>query len=782
VTLILLALFAVPGLILVVLTLLQLDAPVNEWLQENLQVSYQLALAPWLAILLLLSPLIVLILYFLKLKRKAVQVPSTFLWKKSIEDLHVNTLFQWLRQNVLLVLQILALLFLTYTVLGIRFHGGKNSARHYILLIDNSASMSATDFAPSRLDWAKQEALKEIDAAGDADYGMIIVFNSKATTLQTYTNNRGKLREVIRNIQPTQRQTRIEEALALAESLANPVRSIEDAASQPDDVALEQKRTMVPTRGIAATVHLFSDGRFARLSEAALASLGSRQAGNISALGNLNLRYHCAGKLSPGHANNLAIVSLSAARVPPPASRKQIDPDMQKIRVLIRVQNFRNVPAEARLKLDVFVDDAVVRADEQVVALRERVVTRTKEDEEEKDDPGETFVTFDLPPLDTRRNIVLHAYLDGVRDDFPVDDQAWLAVGAARKAKVLLVGPGNPILDAFFEQEATQRLASVQRLPVTALETDEYHRHARSGDVDLVLFDRCVPAAEADMPQANTLFIDRPPPPWQRGTRVMKNPLPVPSRQAHPLLRHITTLWDVRVFEAFAFNVRSNLEPKALAQAELPDGDPNKRLLPNVGRVVETSSASAAKGEAPPLVFTLARGPYTDVVLAFALISDEGDLVCDWPLQPSFPLFFRNVLYTLGNVDDAVRAAGVQPGEPMVLRPEAGVARLTVTTPEGSTVELLKQPHRPDFEFSATERVGVYGYRAGEGAARSFAVNLLDSGESNIEPRPEVRIGGDRVVAGQDRSQPRELWKWILLVAAVLLVVEWALYNRRISV
>ena len=136
-----LALFAVPGIALVVLALLQLDGPVNEWLQENLQVSYQLNLAPWLVILLLLLPLLVLLLYFLRLKRKAMQVPSTYLWKKSIEDLHVNTLFQWLRQNVLLVLQILALLFLTYSVLGIRFHGGMNRARHYILLIDNSASM-----------------------------------------------------------------------------------------------------------------------------------------------------------------------------------------------------------------------------------------------------------------------------------------------------------------------------------------------------------------------------------------------------------------------------------------------------------------------------------------------------------------------------------------------------------------------------------------------------------------------------------------------------------------
>ena len=45
-------------------------------------------------------------------------MPSTFLWKKSIEDLHVNRLIQWLRQNVLLLLQLLVLLTAIYAVLG----------------------------------------------------------------------------------------------------------------------------------------------------------------------------------------------------------------------------------------------------------------------------------------------------------------------------------------------------------------------------------------------------------------------------------------------------------------------------------------------------------------------------------------------------------------------------------------------------------------------------------------------------------------------------------------
>ena len=51
-------------------------------------------------------------------------MPSTFLWKKSIEDLHVNALFQWLRNNVLLLLQLIVLLSLIYAILSAaRFMG-----------------------------------------------------------------------------------------------------------------------------------------------------------------------------------------------------------------------------------------------------------------------------------------------------------------------------------------------------------------------------------------------------------------------------------------------------------------------------------------------------------------------------------------------------------------------------------------------------------------------------------------------------------------------------------
>src|SRR5262249_19778037 len=162
----------------------------------------------WAALALLLVPLLIVLLYFLKMKRKPLQVPSTFLWRKSIEDLTVNSLFQWLRDNVLLLIQLLIILLLIYSVMSFQVHGAQSSGRHYILLIDNSASMSATDVPPNRLEVARQEALKEIARHGNEDYGMVIEFNSRASILQPYTSDKGLLRSAVQRIQPTQRLTR----------------------------------------------------------------------------------------------------------------------------------------------------------------------------------------------------------------------------------------------------------------------------------------------------------------------------------------------------------------------------------------------------------------------------------------------------------------------------------------------------------------------------------------------------------------------------------------------
>ena len=101
---------------------------------------------------------LLLLLYFLKLKRREVIVSSTLLWKRAVQDLQVNAPFQRLRRNLLLLLQLLALAAILVALAGPVLAWRRGPGQRYVLLIDRSASMNATDVKPSRLDAAKEQA------------------------------------------------------------------------------------------------------------------------------------------------------------------------------------------------------------------------------------------------------------------------------------------------------------------------------------------------------------------------------------------------------------------------------------------------------------------------------------------------------------------------------------------------------------------------------------------------------------------------------------------------
>jgi hypothetical protein len=645
-------------------------------------------------------------------------------------------------------------------------------------MIDNSASMAATDVKPSRLEWARREALKVIDAATEDSVGMVIAFNSKASTLQSYTSNKAKLRDAVNGIRQTNRPTRIEDAILLADSLANPRRSTENVASRPDNVDPAQERTFVQPRGIPTDVYLFSDGGFPDPPESSVKNLNSVLAGNSSALGNLHFHFQTAGKRGPEHVNNVGIVNFSAVRLVEDLTRRRTGREPTRLQVLVQVRNYRaGEPQVLKVRLKATAQGKVLYEDRRLIDLPPRKVLRGEpgKGQPEKDEPGEAPVSFELPPLDLGASTVLHASLEGADDEFPLDDQAWLVVGVVRKARVLIVSPGNPVLDAFFRQPATEKLTKLTRLAPADLGKAGYREAARGGEYDLVIFDRCAPVSEEDMPRANTFFIDRPPPPWQRGARAVTcSVLMVNKKEDNPLLRNLPAVLDVWANDAFRFHFKDSLPDAARSQFNLDGKEPGKRALPSLRRLIEA-------GGDMPVLFTLPRGGHTDLVMTFPLFSGKGDLCTDWPLEPSFPLFLRNMLLALGNVTEGMRDAAVQPGEPVVLRPEAGVEWLEITPPGGAP-EKLTRGRRPDFIYANTDRVGLYQVLRDDGVRHQFAVNLLDPGESNLEPRQRFQVGEDTVAAGNERSEPRELWKWLVLAGLLLLLLEWYVYNRRVHV
>src|SRR3954452_20557328 len=114
-------------------------------------------LSPWAALVAAaIAVPALLILYFLKLRRREMAVSSTLLWKKAIQDLQVNAPFQKLRRNLLLLLQMLLLLLLVLALSRPVANYSPGAGQSTVIIIDRSASMSARD-----IDGGKKTRLDE---------------------------------------------------------------------------------------------------------------------------------------------------------------------------------------------------------------------------------------------------------------------------------------------------------------------------------------------------------------------------------------------------------------------------------------------------------------------------------------------------------------------------------------------------------------------------------------------------------------------------------------------
>src|SRR5207249_5924991 len=88
---------------------------------------------------------LVLLLHMLKMKRREIDVSSTLLWKKTIEDLRANAPFQRLRRSLLLLLQLLLVAALALALARPVRNLAEEAGRRIVILGDVSASMRAEE-------------------------------------------------------------------------------------------------------------------------------------------------------------------------------------------------------------------------------------------------------------------------------------------------------------------------------------------------------------------------------------------------------------------------------------------------------------------------------------------------------------------------------------------------------------------------------------------------------------------------------------------------------------
>jgi len=453
---------------------------------------------------------LLLLLYFLKLKRRELIVSSTLLWKRAVQDLQVNAPFQRLRNNILLLLQLLMLLALLLALAGPILSLMSGRARRHVLLIDRSASMSATDVEPSRLEEAKRQARIYVESLRDPgllsfrgarDQTMVIAFDRYSKVMCNFTGDKRQLIAAIDSIQAGDGDSYLGEAIIVAEAFSQ----------APGDEPANQGEQET------AKLMLFSDGRIADLDQIMV---------NTE-----DLTFHCVGQ----SGKNVGITAMRARR-------SYENPD--EVEVFATVANYDSEPATTDVQLSVNDD---VRAVKSVTIPAGKGI-----DEGDSNEPGperagpagagpqgagRVAVNFSLSYAEA--GLLTVRQLQG--DSLASDDTAWAVLAPPKRLTVLLVTAGNKVL------ELALKACPLYKLDImTPSQFDANVPGAPNGDVsdfgleqhyDVVVLDNHLPVRT---PRCRYLVFGRPP----NGIDVsvlqeLENQAVVDWRPKHAVLKYV---------------------------------------------------------------------------------------------------------------------------------------------------------------------------------------------------------------------------------------------------
>lgn len=678
------------------------------------------------------------LLYFLKLRRQDVEISSTLLWKKAVEDLQANAPFQKLRKNILLLLQLLALAAVLLALAQPQMEGERASSGRHVIVIDRGVSMRTMDGGDlngntvSRLDEAKRRAIEFVETlrepgvfgVSEADRAMVVAFDGTAEMIQPLTSDKRRLREAIESIEATDVPSKLDEPLRLVRAQA-PLQ-----ATQPEDMG----EAAEPVPGSVGTIHIFSDGRpeggdavdLHAEDEVEFVSLGKSETGNIG------------------------ITSFDA--------RRQLR-DPEEVSVLVGLQSTDRTARAITVELRI--DDATL------AARRLNLPAATIEQRASEFDgpvqvvtPSVNGVEFTIrqPGSAVIEARILDAATAAAPDAFDRDDRAWVVLPGAKRLRLALVTLGSLVL--------TEALSA---LPVERVEVFTPDTFAAIDDpfsrFDVVVLDGWLPPArEGDtlgLPAGNWLVFDAVP----QGPSGLKDlgegpPTEVVDwRRDHPTLRGLS-LSSVRM---------------------------------SASRLVETgedgSATIIASAGVGPAIVALQSARTRAVVVPWDI--DQSN----WWLEPSFIVFLGQSVrhVTDGGPGDARQASrpGVSRGELLPIGVESAELRLPdgdrLTVAVDSSGQAVAGPLREVglYTLAWDGPPGPADSRVGNRSERRFAVNLSSARASDVSPIRELviraeRIGDSGLEAGRARV-PRPLWPWLIVAALAVVMFEWYVYNRKVQ-
>jgi hypothetical protein len=643
---------------------------------------------------------LLLLLYFLKLKRREQMVSCTLLWKRAVQDLQVNAPFQRIRRNILLLLQLLMLTAVLLALAGPILSRIIAPGQRFVLLIDRSASMSAVDVEPTRLDHAKEQAKQFVQSLGSealfslkaqGDLVMIIAFDDRAKVMCNFTSDKRQLLAAIEAITPGHGGSSLGEAVVVARAFA------QSPGLEPDNRSTEEPARLV----------LFSDGRIRDLENIVVASD--------------ELVFNAIGQT----ADNIAVTAMQARR-------SYENPDQVNIFATLANYGTEQVTCDVQLSLN-----ADVRAVRSVaIPPRAAPVSPDANSSPETGRPGKTALNFSLSYAEAGVLEVRHLRSDSLA----CDDAAWSVIAPPQRLSVLLVTGGNIVL------ESALRAAPLAKLElVSPAEFDAMDHSSLSVDqpYDVIVLDNHRPES---LPKCRYLIFGRPPNGVDVTTaEVVKDQLVVDWRPRHPVLQYVN--------------------PTNLFAAKS-----HKMTVPRDADVL------AEFNETPALVLVRRHG-------SIFLLAGFEVLQTNWPFEPGFVLFCYNAVTFLGAEAGQKHQINLRVGEPIVIDGLTPGVTARISGPHLSDAEITATP-AGSVRFGGNDRVGLYSVATPDEPLRTFAVNLLDAAESDIQPLREIVMSGQLVQASEQPVSRANLplWPWLVGVALVLACFEWLVYNKKVRI
>ncbi len=672
-------------------------------------------------------PVGIIALYFLKLRRRPVQVPSTLLWRRSLEDLHVNSLFQRLRKNLLLFLQLLAVILVMLALAGPRIRGSSSLGERFVLAIDNSASMSASDVEPTRLEKAKLEAKKIVNQMESNDLAMVVSFSDRAKVVSNYTGNRNLLLQRIDGVKPTEATTSLREALQVAAGLANPSKQAEGVAAN----------SLVPPK-----LKIYTDGGFPDVEGFSLGNLEPE----VVVIGspppplpdNADSQQKAEARTKPP-SNNLAILALQTRR-------NEEKPDVYQ--VFGRVHNYK--PEDVETKAQLFkLDPAKPGAPGTLIDAVALKINKQSD---------QSF-NFDLPDTGASE---LEVRLD-FKDDLPLDNRAYTLIGSPRKAQILVVTAGNRYLVDTLRTPLAADRADVIIVSPDDYKTDAYKRDVAAGRFDLVIYDRVRPDTP---PEANALYFGAlPPGPAYEKSREVENPAILDVNASHPMMQFIRELSVIRVRKATIVD-----PPPGSTVLFESDSGPIAFIAPRNGFSDAVVAFSLVEGRTFNTDWVLKYSFPLFLFNALQALGNARESAGEEVHIPGQVVVLR--------AESAPSTMKITDPKGKTSKPISRTSQGTFLYNEANATGIYHAKWPP--QGGQTFAVNQFDVRESDLAPRGLVPEGTPESQADSY---KIKIGYNPVAGTRKSIQaPREWWKFLVCLALGVVCLEWYIYNRRVYI